>query len=96
MLCLKDICFLLLFCHQASPFYLSTHHLLILSFTGLDPAADLFNDVKEMSTRSPVAVLAAQSSICRDLYIVRATKTDKCACVILRENERMCLCSRSA
>lgn len=77
---------------SASPLYLPTHQLLILSLTGLDPAADLFNDVNEMSKRSPVAVLAAQSSICHDLYIARASKTDKRVVFCVRVS--VCACAQ--
>lgn len=37
---------------SASPLFVS-QHLLILTLTGLDPAADRFNDVEEISTRTP-------------------------------------------
>lgn len=57
-------------------------------------AADLFHDVRKKLTRSLVAALTTNSTICHDLYIARASKTDKC--VFDGENERKCLCSKSA
>lgn len=98
---LKEMCFLLLFCRQDVSRSLPSDLLLILSLNlfgssrGPLTAADLLNDVKEKSTGSPIAVPTAPSSICHDLYIARASKTDN-VCVFVGENERMCLCSRSA
>lgn len=95
-LCLKEMCFLLLFCCQDVSRSLPSNLLLILSFNlfgfsrGPLTAADLFNDVREKSTRSPIAVPTAQSSICHDLYIVRASKTDKCVFLWVRTSARAC------
>lgn len=73
---LKETCFLLFFCRQDVSRSLPSNLLLILSHGPLT-AADLFNDVKEKLTRSPIAVLmTAQSSICHDLYTARASKAE--------------------
>lgn len=91
--CGKEMSFLLLFCHQDGksppsnlPLILSFH--LFGSNHGPQTAADLFNDVKEKSRRSPIAVLTVKSSICRDLYIARAL----CVCVRVCVSACLCVC----
>lgn len=81
----KETCYLLLlFCRKAVSRSRPSNLLLILSFNlfgfsrGHLTATDLVSDGKEKSTRSPITVQTAQSSICHDLYIARASKTDKC------------------
>lgn len=100
--CVKETCFLLLFCRQdvsqsLSSVYLSlsnSQFKLLGSSHGPLTAADLFGNVKEKSTSSLAAAPTVQNSICHDLYIARPSDTHGCECYC--ENEWVCLRSRPA
>jgi len=94
---MKEMCFLWLFCRQDVRHSLATLSLSnSLIWFNHEPmtAADLLGNVTEKSASSLVAPLLTQSSIFQDHNFTRASKTDER--VIQCENERMCLCSRSA
>lgn len=95
-LCLREMCSLLLFCHQDVSRSLPSILLLIpsVNFFGSSDkpltCADPFNDMRRFNK---IAALTTNSSICHDLYIAGASNTEKG--VSMGENEHKCLCSKS-